>query len=190
LSSLVQPVKRTNARRYWAQSSRKLGNEPKREECKCQLQDFEQERQCGPQDAKSEIHHSSDVNVGIEILKFRRGEKRVVCDLLRKTWLWVDLSGKDVESIVKASEECEHEAGDIILKKGRGALASSLFSMAAWRSGRTEPRFQDWEKDNSSVKCHFWTINLDPLMWSPWNHVDVCSFQVRRSGSWFHVTRA
>jgi CRP/FNR family cyclic AMP-dependent transcriptional regulator len=58
------------------------------------------------------------LDAGIEIMKFRRGEKAVVTDLLWKTWLWIDLSRKDLESIVKASEECKYESGDMIVKKG------------------------------------------------------------------------
>jgi hypothetical protein len=62
-------------------------------------------------------------------MKLRRGEKGVVCDLLWKTWLWIDLSRKDLESIVEASNECRYEPGDTIVKKGERALASTLFSM-------------------------------------------------------------
>lgn len=77
-------------------------------------------------DAKPEIADGFDVDAGIEIMKFRRGEKRGVSDMLGKTWLWVDLSKKDLESIVKASKECKYEPGDTIVKKGDRSLGFYL----------------------------------------------------------------
>jgi CRP/FNR family cyclic AMP-dependent transcriptional regulator len=51
-------------------------------------------------------------------MKFRSREKGVAMDLLGKSWLWIDLSRKDLESIVKASDECKYKPGDTIMRKG------------------------------------------------------------------------
>jgi len=59
-------------------------------------------------------------------MKLRRGEKDVVRDLLWKTWLWIDLSRKDLESIVKASTECKYDSGQTIVKKGERGLGFYL----------------------------------------------------------------
>jgi len=64
--------------------------------------------------------------VGIEIMKFRAGKKDAVSEMLGKTWLWSSLSKKDLESIVKASNERNYEPGNTIVKKGQSGVGFYL----------------------------------------------------------------
>ena len=59
-------------------------------------------------------------------MKLHGEEKEAVIAMLEKNPLWAGLDKKDLEAIVKASDEKKFEAGDIILGKGEGGVGFYL----------------------------------------------------------------
>lgn len=63
---------------------------------------------------------------GHEIMKLRREESEAVITMLEKNPLWAGLNTKDLQAIIKVSEERKFETGDIILGKGEGGVGFYL----------------------------------------------------------------
>jgi len=59
-------------------------------------------------------------------MKLHGEEKEAVITMLEKNPLWAGLDKKDLEAIVKASDEKKFETGDIILGKGEGGVGFYL----------------------------------------------------------------
>ena len=59
-------------------------------------------------------------------MKLHGEEKEAVIAMLEKNALWAGLDKKDLEAIVKASDEKKFETGDIILGKGEGGVGFYL----------------------------------------------------------------
>jgi len=59
-------------------------------------------------------------------MKLHGEEKEAVIAMLEKNPLWAGLDKKDLEAIVKASDEKKFETGDIILGKGEGGVGFYL----------------------------------------------------------------
>jgi CRP/FNR family cyclic AMP-dependent transcriptional regulator len=59
-------------------------------------------------------------------MKLRGEEREAVITMLEKNPLWAGLDKKDLEAIVKASDEKKFETGDIILGKGEGGVGFYL----------------------------------------------------------------
>jgi len=59
-------------------------------------------------------------------MKLRGDEKDAVITMLGKNPLWAGLDKKDLEAIVKASDEKKFDTGDIILGKGEGGVGFYL----------------------------------------------------------------
>ncbi len=59
-------------------------------------------------------------------MKLWKGEKGAVSEMLGKTWLWLGLSRRDLESIVNASKERNYESGERIVKKGESGVGFYL----------------------------------------------------------------
>jgi len=63
---------------------------------------------------------------GFEKMKLRGEENEAVMTMLEKNPLWAGLERKDLQAIVKASEERKFETGNIILGKGEGGVGFYL----------------------------------------------------------------
>jgi CRP/FNR family cyclic AMP-dependent transcriptional regulator len=59
-------------------------------------------------------------------MKLRGEENEAVITMLEKNPLWAGLNKKDLQAIIKVSDERKFEAGDIILGKGEGGVGFYL----------------------------------------------------------------
>ena len=63
---------------------------------------------------------------GFDIMKLHGEENKAVIAMLEKNPLWAGLDRKDLEAIIKVSEERKFGIGDIILGKGEGGVGFYL----------------------------------------------------------------